>query len=203
MGRRKGEMSEEERRKRSEARRIHDGDQETTDMLKFNLLLYNMPPIDHTDPAVLKDRIQAYFDLCVEYGRRPGAAGLAAAIGVTRVTLISWRNGATRPSSEHQQIMEKAFSVIDSMMEQFMLTGKVNPVSGIFLMANNHGYRQKVEISAEVERPQLETLSRAELEQRYNPNIIDAEIVQPAQIVQKPSETVPAADPAEDDDDII
>lgn len=205
MGRRKGEMSAEERKKRSEDRKIHDGDQETTDMLKFNLLLYDMPPFDTHDPELLKQRIQEYFDLCVEYGRRPGAAGLAAAVGVARKTLLTWRDGSIRPSSEHRQIMERAFTVIDSMMEQFMLTGKVNPVSGIFLMANNHGYRQKVEISAEVERPQLETLSRAELESRYNPNIIDADIVQPELIGQKSSEPepVPEKDPAEDDDDVI
>lgn len=200
MGRRKGEISDAERKARSERRRIHDGDQETADMLKFNLLLYNMPPIDHSDPAQLKDRIQTYFDLCVEYERRPGAAGLATAIGVTRQALLNWRNGATRPSSEHQQIMEKAFSVIDSMMEQFMLTGKVNPVSGIFLMANNHGYRQKVEVTAQVERPQLETLSRAELEQRYNPNIIDAEIVKPAELTHSEKDPEPAGT---EDDDLI
>lgn len=200
MGRRKGEMSEEERRKRSEARRIHDGDQETTDMLKFNLLLYNMPKFDYSDPVLLKDRIQEYFDLCVEYGRRPGAAGLAAAVGVARKTLLTWRDGSARPSSEHRQIMERAFTIIDSMMEQFMLTGKVNPVSGIFLMANNHGYRQKVEISAEVERPQLETLSRAELEQRYNPNIIDAEVVHPAELTHSEKDPEPAGT---EDDDLI
>lgn len=203
MGRRKGEMSEEERAKRREDRRIHDGDKETTDMLKFNLLLYDMPPFDTHDPELLKQRIQEYFDLCVEYGRRPGAAGLAAAVGVARKTLLTWRDGSARPSSEHRQIMERAFTVIDSMMEQFMLTGKVNPVSGIFLMANNHGYRQKVEITAEVDRPQIETLSRAELESRYNPNIIDADIVQPVQIGQKPAEPVNEKDPAEDDDDDV
>ena len=35
--------------------------------------------------------------------------------------------------------------MIENLMENYMQNGKINPVSGIFLMKNNFGYQDKTE----------------------------------------------------------
>ncbi len=48
-----------------------------------------------------------------------------------------------------------------------MQNGKINPVSGIFLMKNNFGYADKSEVVLTPNNPLGESRSQAELEQKY------------------------------------
>lgn len=106
------------------------------------------PPIDTNDPQQVEDRIRWYFDRCATTGTRPGVAGLSLALGVNRSTLWRWRNERTR-GKQHQQAAENAYGLLEALWEQYMLTGKINPVTGIFIAKNNFGYadRQEFEVS--------------------------------------------------------
>ena len=80
-------------------------------------------------------------------------------------------------------------------MEQQMQNGKINPVAGIFLMSNNFGYKQKVDISAEVGPSQglLEGRSAEELRARYA-DVIDVDAEDPTKKIAE------SAEGAEEDD---
>ena len=71
---------------------------------------------------------------------RPGVETLALAIGVSRQTVFLWCKGVNC-DAERTEIMEDARAVINGFMEQCILSGKINPASGIFLMKNWKSFR--------------------------------------------------------------
>lgn len=57
------------------------------------------------------------------------------------------------------------------MIEEYMQNGKINPVSGIFLMKNNFGYADKTEVVVTPNNPLGEAGDRAEIEARYRDSV--------------------------------
>lgn len=126
-----------------------------------------MPQIDPNNYEELEERVYWYFNECTKRGLKPGFAGLAAATKLSRDTLIDWRRGDRRPGQPHGKLMKSVSSILEMLMEGYMLEGQVVPLSGIFLMNNNFGYTQKQEVS--VSTPNLLDNGRnmSELEQSY------------------------------------
>lgn len=53
------------------------------------------------------------------------------------------------------------------MIEEYMQNGKINPVSGIFLMKNNFGYRDQTEVVVTPNQVNADVPTQAEIEARY------------------------------------
>ena len=68
-------------------------------------------------------------------------------LGISRDTVNSWRRGEYRDKT-HSDLINKAYAMLEELMNDYMLNGKVNPASGIFLLKNIHGYRDQVDIVA-------------------------------------------------------
>ena len=86
----------------------------------------------------LKTRIDDYFLFCANNGYRPAIESLALSLGVSRITFWQWRNGSR--GVEWQEICESAAQMIITFLEACMMSGKINPVSSIFLLKNLAGY---------------------------------------------------------------
>ena len=112
--------------------------------IRHALATLNLPPIDIADPAQVEERIDWYFNHCVDSDMKPTVKGFCNAIGVHRDTIHTWRTGEFRAGT-HQAIICKAYDLLEEMWENYMLNGKINPVSGIFLGKNNFGYADKQE----------------------------------------------------------
>ena len=108
--------------------------------LRMARVSMSLPPIDISDPEQVANRIGDYFDFCEQNDKKPGMAGLANWIGVDNTTLNSWRRGEYRAAT-HSPIIKKAAQVLEELWEDYMLNGKVNPVSGIFLGKITFGYK--------------------------------------------------------------
>lgn len=120
---------------------------EPGDNMKFlshALAVRNMPAIDTSDPVQVKQRIDDYFALCVAHDIKPSVKGFLNALRVAKSTLWEWKNGGYRAGT-HQQIICEAYDVLEALWEDYMMNGKINPVSGIFLGKNNFGYADKQE----------------------------------------------------------
>jgi hypothetical protein len=77
---------------------------------------------------------------------KPTVKGLCNALGgISRNTLRLWYNGDYRGET-HTEIVRKAYDLLEELWEHYMLNGKINPVSGIFLGKNNFGYQDKQEL---------------------------------------------------------
>jgi hypothetical protein len=117
---------------------------DNTKFLAHALAIRNMPAIDTTDPVQVKQRISDYFTLCVQNDIKPTVKGFLNALRVGRTTLWEWKQGNFRAGT-HQQIICEAYDVLEALWEDYMMNGKINPVSGIFLGKNNFGYKDQQE----------------------------------------------------------
>lgn len=146
--------------------------------LRNALASYNLPTIDIGDPEQVRERIEWYFNHCMENDIKVGITGLCNALGITRMTFFNWQKKETRDRIEHHQMAIRAKGVIEEMMEQYMLNGKINPVTGIFLMKNNfEGYYDRQDVVVSPGASPLEPMrDENELKQLYSANDVEDDI---------------------------
>lgn len=118
-----------------------------------SLQLLNMEKVNLHDGEEVKKRLNEYFGLMAENDMKPTVAGMAMALGTTRQTLWAIKNNqpmggyGNLPNMPHEvtDLIKKAYLLMENLWESYMLNGKINPVSGIFLGKNNFGYQDKTE----------------------------------------------------------
>lgn len=116
---------------------------ENSKFLMHDMKLYKLPPVDMEDQNAVQQRIDTYFYICAEDDVKPSVASLALAFNVSRFTLFDWisnRQGVIK-HPEVINTLKTAYNLINSYYEHMMNNGRINPVSGIFLMKNNMGYK--------------------------------------------------------------
>lgn len=123
---------------------------DNTRFLQMSMKLMELPSIDLKDADVVEERIMHYFSLHAEQDMKPTVMGLGIALGLDRRRLWEIKTGnigLTTPDlpPRVQDAIKKAYFLMENQWEQYMLNGKVNPVTGIFLGKNNFGYQDKTE----------------------------------------------------------
>lgn len=116
------------------------------------LQLFNLPAIDLYKPEQVQARLSEYFQIHTEADLKPTVAGMAMALGIDRRRLWEIKAGAPRGGhtphdlpTESVDAIKKAYDFMETLWENYMQHGKINPVSGIFLGKNNFGYQDKTE----------------------------------------------------------
>lgn len=112
--------------------------------LRHALVTMNMSPIDISDPKQVEERIMWYFAHCADNDMKPTVKGLCNSLGIHRDTIHTWKTGEVRAGT-HKEIVLRAYDMLEELWEDYMLNGKINPVSGIFLGKNHFGYADKQE----------------------------------------------------------
>lgn len=122
--------------------------------IKKNLEIARLPEIDLRDAEQVENRIMEYFSIEQKYKTKPTVAGLAMSLnGMNRQRLWEIQSGNVSPGHNLAETLpknvrdaiKKAYSILEQLWEDYMTSGKINPVSGIFLAKNNFGYRDQVE----------------------------------------------------------
>ena len=108
--------------------------------------VYNLPEIDLNNAEMVKNRVMEYFQICLKNDMKPNLAGVASALSVSRQYLWEIANNKTPKPKAVVDVVKKVQFLLAQQMEDFMQNGKINPVSGIFLMKNNMGYKDAQEI---------------------------------------------------------
>lgn len=123
-------------------------------IMSINIALFNMQDIDMTDTQAVTDRLGEYFALYEQADLKPTVAGMAIALnGMSRQTLTAIAHDRVTGSTGYKSALppevtatiKKAYKMMENMWETYMNSGKINPVSGIFLGKNNYGYQDKTE----------------------------------------------------------
>ena len=115
--------------------------------LAHAMMVRNLPEIDISDPVQVEQRINEYLMLCLENDMKPTVKGFCNALnGISRNTLWNWRNGTYRKGT-HEEIVVRAYSLLEEMWENYMQNGKINPMAGVFLGVNNFGYRDVKQVN--------------------------------------------------------
>lgn len=118
-----------------------------------NLELFRLPKVDLMNNEEVLSRIDQFFSIMAKYDSKPTVTGLAMALGVDRRRLWEIKTGNfgnvtgkyTKLPEEVVETIRKTYDYLEIMWEDYMLNGKINPVSGIFLGKNNFGYQDKTE----------------------------------------------------------
>ena len=111
----------------------------------------------------IKQRIDEYVSFCQQSSIRPGIESLCMTLHISRTTLFNWNNG-TGCSERCQELIQSAKSFIAAYIEQALLSGKVSPPSGIFLMRNCLSYKDTVSIEESIpNKEEKRVLTAAEL----------------------------------------
>lgn len=130
---------------------LQEGD--NAKFMKVNIELFNMQKIDLTDLDAVVARLNEYFLLYAENDMKPTVVGMAIALGWSRQQLwavthdqpLGGRGNYCTLPQDVTDTIKKAYFMMENMWENYMNSGKINPVSGIFLGKNNFGYQDKTE----------------------------------------------------------
>ena len=150
----------------------------------FNCQWLSMPKVDTADKDQIENHITDYLQACIDNDMRPGVAGLCAALVICRTTWYYWGTGEKR---DYQDLVERTRAVMESLMEQYMLQGKINPVTGIFMLKNHFGYVDKNEVvfipntNPLGDQPDMEALKQKYLDNTYGliPEMIEEKDIKP------------------------
>jgi len=144
---------------------VEPGD--NTKFLSHAMQIMNLPPIDRRDPEQVRARLHLYFELCVENDVKPTVKGFLNALKLPRTTLWEWKQGNFRAET-HQAIILEAYDMLEALWEDYMMNGKINPVSGIFLGKNNFGYQDKQEYVLTPNQTTIPEIDAKLLEDKYS-----------------------------------
>lgn len=141
--------------------------------VRHALASWNLPPIDISDPVQVQNRIGEYFEYCIKNDRRPQIVGMCNWLGISRQALNEWENGVTRAAT-HGDIVKRARCLIEEMWADMMMTGKINPASGIFLSKNWFNYKDVADVVVTPNNP-LQGMSADDARKRLAEAIPDDE----------------------------
>ena len=151
---------------------LQEGD--NAKILGVNIKLFNMPKVDLHDPEAVTERLTEFFMLYAENDMKPTVAGMGMALGLDRRRLWEIKVGATQGRGEIDTLpgevrdsIKKAYSLMENMWESYMNSGKINPVSGIFLGKNNFGYQDKQEMVLTPNTQNESDFNEDDLRKRY------------------------------------
>lgn len=126
-----------------------------------------LPRVNMNDPQEVEDRITLYFKTCQDNDMKPTLTGCANSLGVTRQTLHSICKEHTRKMSKQTEIVQRLYSTLEELWELWMVNGKINPVSGIFLGKNNFGYKDQQEVVVTPNNPLGDTEDPEDVKAKY------------------------------------
>lgn len=124
----------------------------TAEILSASLELFNLPRINVHDEAEVRERLGEYFEVYARRGLKPTVAGLGIALGLDRRRLWEINSGAKSTNDsvrlmppEVKGLVKGAYAVMESLWESYTVSGKLNPVTSIFLGKNHYGYVDRMD----------------------------------------------------------
>lgn len=140
----------------------------------MGLWLMNLPKIDVHDPEAVQQRLNDYFGYMASQDAKPTVAGMAMALGLDRRRLWEIKVDAHTTNRwienlpiEVKDSIKKAYSLMEYLWENYMVNGKINPVTGIFLGKNNFGYQDKQEMVLTPNTQNESDFNEDDLRKRY------------------------------------
>ena len=146
---------------------------DNTKYINHSLRLAELPKVSMAVTEQVRDRIMEYFKICAEDDMKPSVAGLALALDTDRRYLWAIRTEQRGKNPEVVDLLKKAVNILDLQMVDYMQNGKINPISGIFLMKNSFGYVDKQEVVVTPQSPLGDTKDTAALEEKYKDSVVE------------------------------
>lgn len=139
-----------------------------------NIELFNLGRVDFNDPEAVKERTMQFFNIMAKYKAKPTLTSYGLALGIDRFTLSYISSGRYYESEtwinemplESKTIIRNVYIYMNTIWEDYMVNGKINPVVGIFLGKNNFYYRDQIDQTVSI-GPQVENFDTHDIRERY------------------------------------
>lgn len=113
----------------------------------------SLPKINVNNYDEVEKRLAEYFKIYMEADMKPTVAGMAMALGHDRRWLYSvvhnkpldGRGCRANYPKNVTDLIRSAYHLLEVQWEEYMLSGKINPVTGIFFGTNHYKYQNKAE----------------------------------------------------------
>lgn len=116
-------------------------------MISNAMGLANMGDIDMYDPDQVERRVMEYMQYMIEHDMKPTVESMALAFNTNRTQLWRWKEGVESNLPERSRnAIKKGYSLMNQLLTQTMADGKINPVAAIFLLKNNHAYKDQTDV---------------------------------------------------------
>ena len=130
-----------------------------------NISRWSKIDTDNADQII--DRIAQYYDYCIANDVKPDMSGLALAIGVNRQTLWKWEHGVESNKPEAvRNALKKGREINETITVNLMQANRLNPIPALFLLKNNHGYKDQTDVVVTPNNP-LDDLNPDDARKRY------------------------------------
>ena len=132
--------------------------------------------VDLSDENAVKQRMDEFWQLCIDFDTKPQVSGMADVLGLDRRRLweithdVPHRN--LECSSATRDLIKKEYRKLEVLWEYYILNGKVNPVSAIFLGKNNFDYADRQEITLTPAPPLGDSPDQKQLEDRISGSVV-------------------------------
>ena len=145
---------------------------DNTRIVLTNMKFFDMPKVDLQNPEAVKERLCEYFAIYGEADLKPTVAGMGMALGLDRRRLWEIKTGNHTTStpklpSEVEDLIKKAYEILETTMENYANAGKINPVMAIFMMKNHFGYQDKTEYVLTPNQKQDSDYDADDIRKRY------------------------------------
>lgn len=112
------------------------------------------------------DRIDYYFEQCIVDAIRPTIETMSLALGYSRISIWSWKNGV-KCDSQRQQIIQAAYDTIAAFDADMVSNGQLNPIVYIFRSKNFYDMKDQTDLVVRPDNPLGEVVSVEEIEEKY------------------------------------
>lgn len=138
-----------------------------SEMITNAMNLANMGPVDMYDPEQVERRVMDYLRYTIEHDMKPTVESMALAFNTNRTQLWKWKEGVESHLPERSRnAIKKGYSIMNQLLTQTMADGKINPVAAIFLLKNNHAYKDQTDVVVTPNNP-YQAASDDELKGKY------------------------------------
>lgn len=132
---------------RTEALTPHCEPGEMSNMILNALNLSKMGKVDMHDPEAVERRVDEAFMYMIEHDMKPTIESVALAFGTNRTTMWRWKEGVeTNIPEASRNAIKRAYTLTNQLLVQTMADGKINPIPAIFLLKNNHQYKDQTDV---------------------------------------------------------
>lgn len=116
-------------------------------MIADAMNLSDFGPVDMHDADAISQRVRQYLVYCIEHDMKPTVESMALAFNTNRTQLWRWKEGVDSSLPEAcRNAIKKGYSIMNQILTQTMADGKINPVAAIFLLKNNHAYKDQTDV---------------------------------------------------------
>jgi hypothetical protein len=136
-------------------------------MITDAMNLSNMGPVDMYDPEQVERRVMQCLQYMIEHDMKPTVESMALAFNTNRTQLWKWKEGVESHLPERSRnAIKKGYAIMNQLLTQTMADGKINPVAAIFLLKNNHQYKDQTDVVVTPNNP-YQAASDEELKDKY------------------------------------